>query len=87
MGALSAPLIVWNTPPPTAPMLNAPPTSSTIRHGQGSLSAMLSLRIFYCGIRKMGRTGECDILVLLSTSSDSLLKRDYRILFIDESMY
>ena len=35
-GALRNPFIAWKTPPPMAPMVNAPPQSSTIRHGHGS---------------------------------------------------
>lgn len=36
-GALRNPLILWKTPPPIRPMVKAPPQSSTILHGHGSL--------------------------------------------------
>lgn len=36
VGALRKPLIAWKTPPPMAPIVKAPPQSSTIRHGHGS---------------------------------------------------
>jgi hypothetical protein len=39
-GANRAPLMECQIPPPMAPMQNAPPTSSTMRHGQGSRSAI-----------------------------------------------
>ena len=45
LGAFQDPLMMWNVPPPIAPMENAPPMSSTMRQGQGSLSAILSFLI------------------------------------------
>ena len=43
-GEIQAPLTVCHIPPPIAPMQKAPPTSSTIRHGQGSRSAIPDCR-------------------------------------------
>lgn len=37
LGELYRPLIKWKAEPPTAPIPNAPPTSSRIRSGHGSL--------------------------------------------------
>ncbi len=45
LGAFLNPLIEWKTDPPIAPMANAPPQSSTIRHGlkhQTSLNTPVS---------------------------------------------
>ena len=39
-GAIRAPLMECHSPPPMLPIQNAPPTSSTILHGQGSRSAI-----------------------------------------------
>jgi hypothetical protein len=39
-GAIRAPLMVCQRPPPMAPMEKAPPTSSTMRQGHGSRSAI-----------------------------------------------
>ncbi|KAK3911302.1 Rho guanine nucleotide exchange factor 8 [Frankliniella fusca] len=36
LGALRKPRKLWKTPPPMAPIANAPPISSIIRHGHGS---------------------------------------------------
>lgn len=38
LGAFLKPLIAWNSPPPITPMEKAPPQSSTMRHGHGSLA-------------------------------------------------
>ena len=42
-GANRAPLMECHIPPPMAPIQKAPPTSSIIRHGQGSRSAIPDL--------------------------------------------
>mmetsp|Transcript_18462 Transcript_18462/g.52760 ORF Transcript_18462/g.52760 Transcript_18462/m.52760 type:complete len:260 (-) Transcript_18462:66-845(-) len=48
-GASRAPLMECQMPPPMFPMQKAPPTSSTMRHGHGSLSASPDCRgIFAC---------------------------------------
>ncbi len=44
-GAIRAPLIECHNPPPMFPMQKAPPTSSIILHGQGSLSAIPDWRV------------------------------------------
>lgn len=38
LGAFRNPLMLWKTAPPIAPIVKAPPQSSTIRHGHGSLA-------------------------------------------------
>mmetsp|Transcript_22025 Transcript_22025/g.44168 ORF Transcript_22025/g.44168 Transcript_22025/m.44168 type:complete len:202 (+) Transcript_22025:330-935(+) len=44
-GAFLKPLMEWKMLPPTAPIEKAPPTSSTMRHGHGSRSAIDCLPI------------------------------------------
>ncbi len=46
-GAFHDPRMMWKVPPPMAPMPKAPPTSSTMRHGHGSLSSMVLLLLLY----------------------------------------
>lgn len=43
LGELYAPLRKWKAVPPTAPIANAPPTSSRMRSGHGSLSDVVIL--------------------------------------------
>ena len=53
-GASRAPLMECHIPPPMAPIQKAPPTSSMIRHGQGSRSAIPDLPMMsnYSGRKK-----------------------------------
>lgn len=50
IGAFLKPFIEWKIPPPMAPIIKAPPESSRIRHGQGSLeySSMFYWFIWSC---------------------------------------